>query len=552
MKIVFTCKYCARKSEEVSSSLAGKFNVIKLTCGHSYLQPIGVDVKRESDWSYTAANEGMGGVRKSLLPFQEKGLEIAAKSGFRVLLRFEMGLGKTPTTLAALAKYPEELLPVAIFCKSKLKAQWLQMMMEWCGEKYVPQIIDAGHEKPLKQFKVYIISLDMLRRLDWLDDPKSPINRVRTVVIDECQLIKNPTSKRTQAVQKFCKDKPHVIACSGTPIKNHSGEYYTILNIIRPAMFPSYADFLRHECKAEFFNGKFKIGGLRDPKRFHEKTQDFIVSFDREEVQPDLPKTFRTFHFCDMNDQYRKEYDEQLDLMEEEMSHEMTFERWGNVLAYMARMRHIAGRAKVPFIVDQVAEYLFENGKPLTLFVHHQDVGKMLFEEISKLCKEGDFNPPIALTSDMDKKLLHDYTYTSSETGWISRDPKDRIIIASTLAFGEGFNWQKCSTLYMCERQWNPANEKQAEDRFSRIGISKDVKQIIAKYFLAEGTIDEYFTELVEFKRKIMNEAIKQKVALGMNRADAEKEVEHWTESSLMKELAHNLILKGRRKWRMA
>jgi SNF2 family DNA or RNA helicase len=85
----------------------------------------------------------------------------------------------------------------------------------------------------------------------------------------------------------------------------------------------------------------------------------------------------------------------------------------------------------------------------------------------------------------------------------------------------------------MLERQWNPANEEQAEGRFARIGQEDN---IIVTYMLASETIDEKFTEIVETKRAII-----------ANTLDG-KEYQ-WDQASLMKELATVLVMKGKKKW---
>jgi len=114
-------------------------------------------------------------------------------------------------------------------------------------------------------------------------------------------------------------------------------------------------------------------------------------------------------------------------------------------------------------------------------------------------------------------------------------DTLARVMIASTLASGEGINLQFCSDAVILERQWNPANEEQAEGRFHRFGQKNSVS---ITYMIASGTIDEYFTELVEIKRSI--------VASAMDK----KEIQ-WEQQSLMRELAQILVTKGRERWKL-
>jgi SNF2 family DNA or RNA helicase len=116
---------------------------------------------------------------------------------------------------------------------------------------------------------------------------------------------------------------------------------------------------------------------------------------------------------------------------------------------------------------------------------------------------------------------------------------KPRILIASTQAAGEGVTLYPCDEFILLERQWNPANEEQAEAR----GIHPESKaaQINATYFLATGTIDEYFTELVEKKRGLLKQTVGGIV--GAERT--------WSEDGLMRELAEIIRVKGGKKWRL-
>ena len=117
-------------------------------------------------------------------------------------------------------------------------------------------------------------------------------------------------------------------------------------------------------------------------------------------------------------------------------------------------------------------------------------------------------------------------------------DPQARVMIASTLASGEGLNLQFCSDCVVMERQWNPANEEQAEARFKRIGSEAAI--INATYQVALGTIDEYLADLVESKRQVVHEAY-----------SGVKSETSYTEEGLMKELAEILVTKGMQRWKL-
>jgi len=206
------------------------------------------------------------------------------------------------------------------------------------------------------------------------------------------------------------------------------------------------------------------------------------------------------------------------------------------ILAYLTRMRHLTGIAKIDTVVEFVEDFIAETERKICIFVHHKDVAQSLLSKLQALqAEDNSFGKTIlSLTSDLNGEARNSVV----ENFW---EDENRILIASTLASGEGLNLQCGADCVMMERQWNPAKEEQAEARFTRIGrpealIAEMGDKVNAMYPVATGTVDEFFAEIVERKRSIC-----------ANTLDGEKY--NWQEGSLMKELAENIALKGGKKW---
>jgi hypothetical protein len=192
-------------------------------------------------------------------------------------------------------------------------------------------------------------------------------------------------------------------------------------------------------------------------------------------------------------------------------------------------MRHITGLAKMGPCVDFVMEFLGgrDETDKMTIFVHHRDVAFGLHTMLVPLLAEMGYEEPHVLlgdvSSDMRQEMIEDFR----------DDPKQRVFICSTLAGGEGLNLQFCADAVILERQWNPANEEQAECRFVRIG--QLANKVEVTYIVAVGTIDEYFAKLVEEKRQIMQQTLGS-------------ESTQWQETSIVKDLMQILADQGRKK----
>lgn len=512
------CPYCG--NEKIKSQFVNKSDrVITYECNHTIIE------KQLEKKSYDFKSYIHG---YTPYKFQVDGATFFDESNGRILIADEMGLGKTIQALMIMREHPE-LAPFMVFCKASLKVQWFNAIIEWLGIEYTPQIIDSGKEKPFPGFKAYILSLDTLRNLSSED-----YSHVKTVIIDECQLIKNHSSKRTKAVREFCADKKYTIALSGTPIKNHAGEYFPVLNILQPGIFPKHEWFLKEWVDSYSTGYSDKFGGIKKYKidEWNELTKNFIIRRTKSEVMPDLPKVSRGFQFHELGKEVEADYKLVMTKFAEMYDEGVTSKNFQDILSYMNTMRHLTGKAKIEPCYEFLVDFLNDTERKITVFVHHKDVGSELLQKINLYCRANNFGDAISFTSDLDPYER------DRRIGTFRESPSRRILIASTQAGGEGINLQFCHDFIMLERQWNPANEEQAENRFSRIGIDESVKSISGTYFIATGTIDEYFTEIVERKRLVIDSTMSGTWT-------------NFSEQGLLRELMDELNNKGRKRWKL-
>ena len=511
--IKLTCDQCGKIAVEKSRISFGSSKLITLECGH---------VLNESVMTSSGIAHILNGA--TLWPYQVKGVEFLERSNAKALLADEQGLGKTIQILALIKLHQAELTPCVIVAPSSVTNQWHTEIREKCGiQGFLTQVIKSGKELAAPGFDIYVTTYDLLKNEKCFSFVK---DNIKLVVIDECQRIKNHLSDRAKAIQKVCKNIEHIIPLSGTPIKNHAGEYFTVLNLIAPRMFPQYSTFIEKDCDS-FHNGwGYKVGGLRNPEAFHEKTKDIIIRRTKDEVLPDLPAKTRKFFHCELDRRLNKRYAEALAELEEAYyNDDSAFEKQSCILAIMTKMREVTGLGKVQNAVDFLTEHVENCERKIVLFAHHHSVVDFLVASYNDWAAKNDKKPCLNLkagSGDAKEKVVSQF-----------RDDDYQVMLASTQAAGEGLNLQFCSDAVMLERQWNPPNEVQAEDRFHRFGQENKVS---ITYMIATETIDEYFTELVEAKRAI--------IASTMDN----KEVE-WDQSSLMSELANILVTKGKKAW---
>lgn len=557
------CPSCGKASQEISRDDIGGEIWINLSCGHVVIHEGLVDPD-EVVWQELLKR--MAGHRLAPFPFQVEGVKFAEAADCNALILDEQGLGKTVQECMLLARNPQ-LLPALIVCKSGLRAQWFNHIFKITGK--AAQIITSGKEQPfLEFFDVVIVSVDTLRLVrpdikiitDWdrtkaeakgkkLKENKpiwtdETVAKFKHICVDEVQKVKNPGSSRAQALEKIVSisdngNRARFIGLSGTPIDKHAGEFYPALHFARPQLFSNQSTYVIQHCRINPETGK--IGGLKNPERFREITKDFIIRRKRADVMPQLPKVFRQFRLAEMEDgdvaayiKIVKEFQDSMDDPDIKLSQ-------SDILGYLSRMRHITGVAKVDAACEFVEEFLLENDndRKLTIFLHHKMAAQILMAKIEQLCKDGNLAPPLYLPGGMqlDMRVAVENEF---------RKPGNRILIASTLASCEGLNLQFCKDCLFMERQWNPTQEEQAESRFPRPRESMEElaawgpdDKIMAYYLIAAGTIDDFFTDIVEVKRANVAQTL-----------DGEEMT--WDENSLIGELMRAIQTKGLKKWSLS
>ena len=539
-----TCPICGKVAIEKSSLVLGKTRWIKLECSHIVKHD---QIKKSESYIGWTSESG-----KQIFKFQEKGIEFLEAASGRALIADEPGLGKTIQALGFCFFHTDEVCPVLWVCKSTLKLQAIKEALDWCGPGWMGQIIDSSRAFIIPNLKLYVISMDLLRNM-----PTDKLEKIgyKTVVADEIQHFKNPDSTRTSELRKLVKSADYFIALSGTPWKNRGQEYFPVLNMLTPERFPSYKHFQSNwvDWYVDPKTFKTKQGGIRNIPRFREYTKDIIIRRLRDDVLPDLPKINRQVRFVDMEELYEKAY-EKSEIEIAAIIKDAILDGKGlqSIASQIMKLKHITGLAKVQTCIDDITEWLeqTEDWEKLTIFHHHIDVGDNLqngdgtiYEGLDSWLIKNGYNKSLRLfggrSPEERNRVIESFKL----------DVKNRVLIASTLASGEGLNIQFCQNAMMLERQWNPANEEQAELRFSRPITKGDLPEYLqhlahdenkvsikVPYFIAAGTIDEMLTDLIEKKRYFFKKT--------MNDKDADIQ---WNESEIIKELAE-MILKKRYK----
>lgn len=476
--------------------------IYKLQCGHSITEELiqtPITEKSVKDLSFN----GYGNF--TAFDYQKTGVEFIEKSNFNCLIGDEMGLGKTPQALLAYKRNKANLTPTIVICKSSLHINWAREYMRWVLEIDptsseqvanvnpidIPFIHPTGDMGLPPGFNLYLLSMDMLSKKPIQESIKKL--QIKCLIVDECHNFKAISSKRTQALMELCKVIPHKILLSGTPIMNNTLEYFPILNIIKPYHFPEQKYFAERFLEWDWASKKFLGFSKREKDLFFELTKEYILARKTKDVQNDLPEIFITKYYAsDFQKDLAKQYNKLADDLEDAINDKRG--RAANatdILGIMTNLRHLCGLMKVPAMAEHAIEFLESSDKKICIGIHHKLVRDMLKTSLAA------FNPIIISGDDdgasKDRKLQE---FAKLE---------NRLLIVNILAGGEGLNIAFCNNFLIGERNWNPAKEDQFVKRFHRYGQKLTV---FGAFMIAADTIDDFFEQLVELKRKITTDSV--------------------------------------------
>lgn len=226
-----------------------------------------------------------------LLPFQEPALKMMLDRQ-RVLVAYEMGLGKTVITIAALEELLEagEVRSGLVIVPSALKYQWKRMIDKFTDGATVI-VIDGDKATRQRQYNAamsedydYIVLNYEQVVNDWPFVQKLPYDYV---VVDECTAIKNFRAKRTRRIKKL--HAPYRFGLSGQPLENRPEEVYSIMEWVEPGLLGRFDTFDRTFIKRNHFGG---VRYYKNLPTLHRKLSTSMVRKRRldEDVRDQLPK----------------------------------------------------------------------------------------------------------------------------------------------------------------------------------------------------------------------------------------------------------------------
>ncbi|HEX4905456.1 MAG TPA: DEAD/DEAH box helicase, partial [Acidimicrobiales bacterium] len=407
-------------------------------------------------------------------------------------LALDMGLGKTPTVLAHLARTRGNgpalvIAPPAVVGNWAAEAARFTPSLRVVVHHGASRATHAALEKETRNADVIITTygtavrdIDALESMQW-----------DRVVLDEAQAIKNPANDTAQQLRRI--PARSRIALTGTPIENGLGDLWAILDFTNPGLVGSRPTFIA-QLSGE---GEAALRALNG-----------ILVFRRTKLEPvvaaELPDRIDELDHCTMTQEQIGLYQAVLDGLVANAAEVGGDPKQGAILAAITALKQICnhpaayqddgrplhGRSGKLARLEEIVESVFAAGEKILVFTHFATWGMKLADHLTEVtgvpihCYHGGLarGPRDALVKELQTK------------------PGPGALVLSLKAGGTGLNLTAASHVVLYDRWWNPAVEDQARDRAWRIGQERTV---VSHRLVCPGTVDERVEEVVQGKRHI-------------------------------------------------
>jgi Superfamily II DNA/RNA helicases, SNF2 family len=434
-----------------------------------------------------------------LYNFQKNGVQWLEKVNGIGLLADEMGLGKSAQAISYAYINPE-LRPILVICPASIKINWSLEIKKWSGEESL--LLYGKKSSHVANYPWYIINYDILAEEIKKTEKKKVLSDtswiyklasmgIKAIIIDECQAIVNPSAVRAKAVITLKKILPNVkfIALSGTPIKNRPKEFFTILNLLSPKLFPNRWKYLHKYCNPKYNGFGWTFDGATKIDELQELIKTLMLRRLKEDVLKDLPPKQRIIIPLEIDKVALQNY----------IDATIQFKLWvqnhiDNKLELQInidRLKQLAYLAKRNSVIKWLEDYP-EN--KLVIATYHKNTLEDLythFKNISVFIDGG-------ITGIKRQEAVDAF----------QKNEKIKFIFCQILTV-PGLTLTAANATCTVEFAWSPSDHYQLEDRVHR--MTQEADSVFAYYLLAPNTIEEEIVKLIDAKQEVLGKLFDNK-----------------------------------------
>jgi SNF2 family DNA or RNA helicase len=471
----------------------------------------------------------------------------------KMLVAYEMGLGKTCMTIAAIEELPIDK-PILIIALSSLKYQWGKEISKFSDSTYA--VIDGNKAKReneyiskslnckyvITNYESIVNDWDVVSTIDW-----------GAIVCDEATAIKGFRSKRSKKVKDLARQVPIRFALTGTPIENgRPEELYSIMQFVDPNVLGRFDLFDQTFIVRNHFGG---VQRYRNLPLFHEKMKQASVRKTQNDpdVAPYLPETMHLEPmwidlgkskplYQHIATDLKQLLSEAQELFGNSFSLEAHYgqgyqvgspadQMRGQIMSRITAMRMLCDHPQL--LVDSADKFEKQEGEGSEYAFHLKEQGLLKtfnsnkLEAVAQYVEEHlevDENAKVVifttylgmlplLENSLAKKKIKSTLYSGlmnakekEDSKTLFQTSKDIKVLISTDAGGYGVDLPQANLLVNYDLPWSAGTAVQRNSRIRR--ASSTWKSVIIQDFLAANSIEERQHQMLQQKNAVADAVI--------------------------------------------
>ncbi|MEB0000826.1 DEAD/DEAH box helicase [Cryobacterium sp. RTS3] len=456
------------------------------------------------------------GVHATLRSYQQSGFEWL---GFLLdhrlggILADDMGLGKTLQAIALISRAvaardsAAPAHPFLVVAPTSVVSNWAAECARFAPDLRVASVTETSRKRATNIAALHaeadvVITSYTLFRLDFDEYNAVPWEGL---LLDEAQFVKNRASRAYQCARRL--DTPFKLAITGTPLENNLMEFWSLLSITAPGLFPSpsrFADYYQKPIERDANDER--LAQLR------RRIRPFMLRRTKEEVAGDLPSKQEQVLELTLNPRHRAVYDTHLARERQKvlgLIENLNANRF-EIFRSLTMLRQLsldAGLydAKYDGIPSTKLDALLELLEDIVAGGHRT----LIFSQFTQYLGRARARLEAAGIS---------YSYLDGKTRNRAavidefKTGDNSVFLISLKAGGFGLNLTEADYAILLDPWWNPATEAQAVDRMHRIGQTKNV---FVYRLVAKNTIEEKVMALKATKARLFDSVLSADGARG-------------------------------------
>ncbi len=430
------------------------------------------------------------GLRATLRPYQQDGyawLAFLYEHRFGACLADDMGLGKTLQAICLLAAIQEGLIktssgvkgPHLVIVPTSLLFNWEQELARFAPGLKVHAYSGSERTLDAQDGEVVITTYGLVRRdINFLERMAFHV-----IVFDEAQAVKNILADTTGAVRRL--RGRFKLSLTGTPLENHLGEYFSVIDLCMPGLLGDY----------DRFKPQLKRVEGRTLERLLHRTRPFILRRTKAEILHDLPPKIESEVFLDLTDRQKSLYQQTVAQVRSTIDEAYRTKTSGQAqfiaLTAILKLRQVClsprlltnkadeSSPKISFLLERL-QVLLDEGHSALVFSQFTS----FLDIVQESCVRHEI--PYHRLDGSTAAVARKGRVEAFQTG-----EQPSVFLLSLKAGGQGLNLTKASYVFHLDPWWNPAVENQASDRAHRIGQQRTVSivRILMRHSIEEKMI---------------------------------------------------------------